>query len=75
MSFKALRTSIEDKLRSLTGDGEPLAYVYPYHKLGMDGYPSATFEPSALSSEFATTKDNHRTYAFDIIVHQELSSL
>lgn len=75
MSFQAIRTAINTKLQSLTGVGNPLAYAYDYHKLGLDGYPSATFEPSALSSQFETTHQNGRVYAFDIIIHQELRTI
>ena len=75
MSFQIIRTAINEKLQSLTGTGNPLAYAYDHHKLGLDGYPSATFEPSALSSQFDTTNHNHRIYSFDVVIHQELASI
>jgi hypothetical protein len=75
MSFKTIRSAIGEKLQSLTGTGGPLAYVYDHHKLGLDGYPSVTFEPSSLQSEFGTTRENMRNYAFEVIVHQELATI
>ena len=75
MSFQDIRVAIKTRLESLTGPGNPIAFVYDYHKLGLAGYPSATFEPSSLSSQFLTTRENERTYVFDIVIHQELESI
>lgn len=73
MSFSSLRSAIHTKLLTLTGAGQPLACAYPYHHLGVSGYPAATFEPSALESQISTTTENMREYAFDIVLSQELS--
>lgn len=74
MSFQAIRSAIGAKLETLTGDGNPLAQVYDYHKIGVDGYPAATFEPSSLGSAFDTNTQNLRTYAFDVVIQQEMST-
>lgn len=48
--------------------------MYPYHKLGVQGYPAASFESSGITSEITTTKDNFRVYSFDIVIQQEIST-
>ncbi len=75
MSFSSLRSAINTKLLTLTGSGQPLACVYPYHHLGVSGYPAATFEPSSMEAQISTTSENMREYTFDIVVSQELSLL
>jgi hypothetical protein len=71
-NFSDIRTAIRAKLDTLTGTGQPIAFVYSYHKIGAEGYPSVTFEPSSIASQIETTSENYRTYAFDIIVQQEI---
>lgn len=75
MSFQALRSAVDTKLRTLSGAGKPIAYVYDFHKLGVEGYPAATFEPAAVESRIETTDSNYRTYAFDVVIHQEMEEL
>ena len=69
--FTTIRTAIRNKLETLVGEGKPLAFVYDIHTTKIDGYPSATFEPSDMESDFATTTENLRTYVFRIVIHQE----
>lgn len=69
-----LRTSIDTKLKTLTGSGKPLAVVFDYHTLDNDWqYPYITFEPTDLSSEFLDTCNNFRSYTFDIFLYQEIT--
>ena len=75
MSFQAIRSAIGAKLSTLTGTGKPFAVVYDYHKLGVSGYPAATFEPASIESRFETTVSNFRTYVFDVVIHQEMATI
>ena len=69
--FTPIRTAIRNRLQTLTGVDRPLAFVYDIHTTKLDGYPSITFEPSDMESDFATTTQNLRTYVFRIVIHQE----
>ena len=73
--FTTIRAAIKTKLDTLTGAGQPIAFVYPVHKTKIKGYPSITFEPSDLESDFATTTENMRTYIFRIVIHQEIEKV
>jgi DNA-binding transcriptional regulator/RsmH inhibitor MraZ len=73
-NFENIRTTIYQKLQGMTWSGQPFAFVYPYHKLGVEGYPAATFEQSGITSEIATSKDNYRVYSFEIVIQQELAT-
>lgn len=75
MSFVSIKAGIKSKLDTLTGAGQPLSFVYDEHKTKLDGYPSITFEPSDLESDFATTTENMRTYIFRIVIHQEIEKV
>lgn len=66
-----LRTSIKTKLQSIT----EFAFVYDYHKVGVDGYPCATFEPSRIGNIEYDSCNNKMSYTFDIVIQQEISSL
>lgn len=68
-----IKTAIKDKLDTLKGVDKPLVDVYAFHKGEFTGYPSATFEPSDVESDFETTAENERKYIFRIVVHQEIT--
>ena len=74
-NFDKLSTAIKTKLDSLSGSGQVLSQVYDYHETAPAGFPAATFEPSTLGNEVFTTDDNLRSYAFDIILYQEFSTM
>ena len=68
-----LRTLIENKLKTLTWTWKPIAVVFDYHTLENNWeYPYITFEPASLSWEYLDTKNNLRTYVFDIFIYQEI---
>jgi len=66
--FTDIRAAISTKLGTVSN----LAQVKDFHSGKFDGFPAATFEPSGNTSELFTNEDNLRSYAFDIIVHQEM---
>ena len=69
-----LRTAIDIKLKTLTGDWKPLAIVFDYHTLDNDWkYPYVSFEPSELSSEYLDSCNNFRSYVFDVFLYQEIT--
>lgn len=72
MDFNTIRSYILTRLTTLTGVGQPLAFVDDKHHTDFTGYPAATFEPIRLENEFFTNTDNKRVYAFSILVHQEM---
>ena len=70
-----LRSTIETKLNTLTGNGKPLAVVFDYHTLDNDWqWPYVSFEPSELTSEYLDTCNNFRSYTFDVFLYQEITS-
>ena len=73
-NFTDIRTAIKNKLNGLTGVGQPFVESYPYHKIGVGWYPAVSFEPSSISSQIETTTENLRTYGFDIVIQQEIST-
>lgn len=73
-TFQNIKNAIHGKLQGMTGDGQPFSFVYPYHKLGVAGYPAATFEQSGITSEIITTDENYRVYSFSIAIQQEIST-
>jgi hypothetical protein len=60
MSWKTLRTQVGDVLRTLTKIQE----VSDTPKLSFDGYPAACVIPSESESDYETTSENERVYAF-----------
>ena len=68
--FTDIRAAIETKLNTVAN----LAVVRDVHTGDLDGMPAATFEPSGNTSELFTNDDNLRSYAFDIIIHQEMKN-
>ena len=75
MGLVDIRSKIKTKLESRQGDGEPLVDVFDSHKTGFNGYPSATFEPSEVQSDYETNTQNMRKYTFRIVIHQEIEKV
>ena len=71
MPIVALRTAIEAKLNTVP----QLAEVNKVHTDSIGGFPAATFEPSGHENEFFENTDNKRSYAFDIMIHQEMTQV
>lgn len=67
MSFKQIRDNIATKLETISG----IQNVYKNPQLQMDGYPGAFVAPSGNESDYDTTQENMRIYAFKIYVVQE----
>lgn len=67
-TFTSLRAAVSAKLATIT----ELAYVDDVHHTNLEGFPAATFEPSALENIYITTADNERRHVFQIIIHQEM---
>jgi len=74
MNWTTIKASIKSKLEGLAGTGKPLAFVYDEHRTTFEGYPTATFEPTDMDSDFSTSQENMRSYVFRVIVHQEMES-
>lgn len=72
--FATFRTAIKAILDARKGSGQPLVEVYDYHATQFAGYPSATFEPSDIVSDFETNVQNLRQYVFRITIHQEIEA-
>jgi len=68
-----IKNAIKAKLDTLKGTGQLLVDVYDFHKGEFTGYPSATFEPSDIESDYDTTAENARKYVFRIVIHQEIT--
>lgn len=66
-----VRQKVLEKLETLLGTGKPLVGVYPVHRTHFDGYPSATFQPSDVGSDYQTNVQNMRRYVFRVVIHQE----
>lgn len=69
MILETLKTSIQNLLVTSWLFQE----VLPYHKVGLNGYPSATFEVSRMQNAEFDSCDNKVTYNFSIVIQQELS--
>lgn len=69
MTFASLRSTIRTKL----GTVSDLQVVEDKHTSNLSGFPAATFEPSGNENVFLTNAENQRRYAFDIIIHQEVT--
>jgi hypothetical protein len=75
MGLVNIRSKIKEKLESKKGEGQPLVDVFDYHKTGFGGYPSATFEPSEVLSDYETNTQNFRKHIFRIVIHQEIEKV
>jgi hypothetical protein len=72
MSFVTLKAQINSKLNALKGAGHTLNFVYDEHRTQFEGYPTATFEPSDMTSDYETQGENLRNYVFLVIIYQEM---
>lgn len=68
MAYKTLRNNLKDLLDTLTGSGQPLEVVYPSPKFKPSGYPFAFIARSGNESDYQSTQDNMRVYAFKVWV-------
>jgi hypothetical protein len=75
MGFEIIQAKIKEKFDANKGDGKVLVEVYEEHRTEFEGYPSVTFEPSDLQSDFFTTNANKRQYTYKAFVHQEIGNL
>lgn len=69
MSFSSIRSLISAKLDTVSN----LQFVDDKHSMELTGFPAATFEPSNNENVFFTNAENMRSYAFDIVIHQEMT--
>jgi hypothetical protein len=72
--LEQVRARILEKLETLTGEGQPLAFAYDYYKKDIEGYPCVMFEPTTVPSEYIDTKYNQRAYNFELLLAHELSN-
>jgi len=68
MSFNTLNNKIVAVLEEVSN----IQNVYAYPTLKFDGYPSATVTPSENASDFETTSENVRNYAFIVRLFQDM---
>jgi len=77
MSLVAIRAKIKTKLeaRVSVDDSQPLVAVYQEHRTDLEGFPSVTFEPSDVISDYETNTQNTRKYVFRVVIHQEMEKI
>lgn len=68
-NFQTLRATVRTKLGTVT----ELQVVEDKHTSALSGFPAATFEPSGNQNLFLTNAENQRRYAYDIVIHQEVT--
>lgn len=70
--------TLSDKLltlfNTLKGTNKPFVSVYDYHTLENEGYPYLCFEPVDFTAEILDNCTNLRTYAFNVIIFQEITN-
>lgn len=66
-----IKEKVLEKLQTLAGDDKPLVAVYKSHRTQFEGFPSATFQPSDIISDYQTNVQNMRRYVFRVVIHQE----
>lgn len=72
MSWKTIRPQVATLLTNLTsGSGALIQEVSSTPKLNFNAYPAAYVVPSDLESEYETTIENERVYAFIVRVFHE----
>lgn len=64
---------LSTKLMSILADNTLLQKSYNYEKQKPDGIPFATLTPSSNESEYDTTTENQRVYAFTLRLYNERS--
>lgn len=73
-TIQQLRTTIYNKLNTLTWAGKPLVEVLDYNTIDKTWFPYAVFEPLSMTSDVQDNCSNMRTYTFDINIYQELET-
>lgn len=58
--FDKISTALIEKLQGLT----KIQSFYNYEASNLEGYPALTLTPSGNESEYSSTTENNRTYAF-----------
>ena len=69
----AVRNAIKAKLDTLTWDGKVFVEDANYFTTKATWFPFIMFEPSNLSSVFADTANNYRSYTFNVVIVQEMT--
>lgn len=69
MTFQVIRPLILTKLSGISD----IQFADDKHSSNLTGFPAATFEPSGNENVYFTNAENQRKYAFDIIIHQEIT--
>lgn len=64
---------LSTKLKSILEANTLLQKVYNYEKQKPDGIPFATLTPSSNESDYDTTTENQRVYAFTLRLYNERS--
>ena len=72
--IQELSNKLKALFDTLKGTGKPLVEVLDYHSLDNTGYPYLTFEPVEFTASVLDTCDNTRTYSFDVVIFQELTT-
>lgn len=73
-SLAAIRTKVQTLLETLTGSGNPVAFVYNYYTNDVDGYPCIMHEPGNVEASVEDTANNMRGYNIDILILHEISN-
>lgn len=73
--MSVIKQKVLEKLETLVGDDKPLVGVFPSHRTHFDGFPSATFQPSDVVSDYQTNVQNMRRYVFRVVIHQEAEAV
>ncbi len=67
VKIRTIRDAIKSKLESIPS----IEAVYNHMVVGGSGYPLACLYPSGLENSLLTNKEEHRAYAFKIVLQQE----
>lgn len=70
----ATRAALKTLLETLTGSGQPIAYVYDYFKPKLDGYPAIVFDIDSEDSKMLDDANNMRVISFKIFVVVEIAT-
>lgn len=71
-TLKTIRDLIKTKVEGLEANGVPIFQnVYDYAKGDFTTYPSAVILPIEADGEIITTRQNKRTFKFEVSMYQE----
>lgn len=68
----AVRTAIKTLLETLTGSGQPLAYVYDYLNPKIQGYPSVIFDMDSEEGSMLDEISNMRVLSWKLWIVAEI---